>query len=221
MGVEVSSVRPMTAQDLVAVREVELSAGERFRSLDDPRLSRCADDEPFDDAELLRYVRDGRAWVAVDGPALAGFVVVDVLDGSAHVEEIAVATEFGRRGHGTALLEAVDRWAASAGLAALTLTTFRDVPWNGPWYRALGFCELDADEWTAGLRHRREVEDVHGLSAELRVVMRRELGGARRAVSPSAASSPGRHLAEQAGPGGPAAPSRYWEGVPPSARQRR
>jgi GNAT superfamily N-acetyltransferase len=165
----------MTVRDLDAVRNVELSAGERFRSLDDPRLSRCADDEPFAEAELVRYIRDGRAWVAVDGAAVAGFVAVDVLEGCAHVEEIAVATEFGRRGHGTALLREIDRWATAGGLAALTLTTFRDVPWNGPWYRALGFQELDEGEWTAGLRQRREVEDAHGLPAQLRVVMRREL----------------------------------------------
>jgi ribosomal protein S18 acetylase RimI-like enzyme len=176
----VSSVRPMTVHDLDAVRGVELSAAERFRLLDDPRLSRCADDEPFTEAELVPYVSDGRAWVATEGGAVAGFVLVDLVDGSAHVEEIAVATEFGRRGHGTALLDAIDRWASAAGLAAITLTTFRDVPWNGPWYGSLGFRELEGAEWTAGLRRRREIEDARGLPAELRVVMRRELGRARQ-----------------------------------------
>jgi ribosomal protein S18 acetylase RimI-like enzyme len=180
MGVEVSSVRPMTVRDLRAVRDVELSAGERFRALDDPRVARCADDESFSEAELAPYIRDGRAWVAVDGVAVVGFVVVDVLDGSAHVEEIAVATEYGRRGHGTALLDAVERWASAAGLARLTLTTFRDVPWNGPWYRTLGFRELDEEEWTDDLRQRRDVEDVRGLPADLRIVMGRQLRGPSR-----------------------------------------
>jgi ribosomal protein S18 acetylase RimI-like enzyme len=175
MGVDVSSMRPMTVHDVDAVREVERSAGERFRLLDDPRLSRCADDEPVTEAELVPYIRDGRAWIALEGTAVAGFVVADVLDGCAHVEEVAVATEFGRRGHGTALLRAVDLWASSAGLAALTLTTFRDVPWNGPWYRALGFRVLGEEEWTAGLRQRREDEDARGLPAGLRIVMRRDI----------------------------------------------
>jgi GNAT superfamily N-acetyltransferase len=169
----------MTVHDVDSVREVERSAGERFRSLVDRRLARCADDEPFAEAELVPYIRDGRAWVAVEGAALAGFVVVDVLDGSGHVEEIAVAREFGRRGYGTALLREVDRWASSAGLVALTLTTFRDVPWNGPWYRTLGFRELEEDEWTAGLRQRRDAEEAHGLPAELRTVMRRDVAPRR------------------------------------------
>jgi ribosomal protein S18 acetylase RimI-like enzyme len=193
-----SSVRPMTARDLDAVRRVELGAGERFRSLQDARLARCADDEPFAAAELLGYIGAGRAWVAVDGGAVAGFVVVDLVDGFAHVEEIAVATEFGQRGHGAALLAEVDRWASSAGVAALTLTTFRDVPWNAPWYRALGFRVLEEDEWTEGLRRRRATEDAHGLPADLRVIMRRELGSVGRR-DPT--------------------PSRYV--VPPSARHRR
>ena len=170
----------MTIRDLDAVREVELSAGERFRSVEDPRVSRCADDEPFTEAELAPYLRDSRAWVAVEGSAVVGFVLVDVLDGCAHVEEVAVASEFGRRGHGRALIDQVDRWASSAGLAALTLTTFRDVPWNGPWYRALGFRSLDETEWTPGLRERRAVEEAEGLPAELRIVMRRELRTVRR-----------------------------------------
>jgi hypothetical protein len=45
----------MTTRDFDAVRKLELSAGGRFRSLEDIRLSRCADDEPFTEAELMPY----------------------------------------------------------------------------------------------------------------------------------------------------------------------
>jgi hypothetical protein len=37
-------------------------------------------------------------------------------------------------------------WAQRHGLAALTLTTFTDVPWNMPYYERLGFrhlCDID------------------------------------------------------------------------------
>lgn len=40
-------------------------------------------------------------------------------------------------GHLGALADAEDR-------PALTLTTFRDAPWNAPYYRRLGFVTLDA-----------------------------------------------------------------------------
>jgi len=55
-----------------------------------------------------------------------------------------------RRGIGTALVRAVCDWAQAAGQTELTLCTFADVPWNGPFYAGLGFVELA--ELSAGLR---------------------------------------------------------------------
>src|SRR5262249_34656732 len=88
-----------------------------------------------------------------------------------------------------------DKWASDAALTALTLTTFRDVPWNAPWYEARGFRVLDDDELTPGLRQRRAAEDALGLEAALRVVMRREPRalptedrGARGGLRPPAAA---------------------------------
>lgn len=170
-----ASVREMTRDDVAAVHDVELAAGARFRSVPDLRIARCADDEPFTTDEVTAYVRAGHAWVAVVDDAVVGFVVVDVLDGCAHVEEIAVVPEHGGRGIGTALVEHVAAWAASQRLHAITLTTFRDVPWNRPWYERLGFRVLREDELTPGLRDVRAGEEAHGLPAELRVVMRRDV----------------------------------------------
>jgi hypothetical protein len=60
----------------------------------------------------------------------------------------------------------------------VTLSTFRDVPWNGPFYRNHGFRDLEPAEWTPGMRAIREKEAQQGLRVEARVFMRRELGGA-------------------------------------------
>lgn len=43
---------------------------------------------------------------------------------------------------GAALVTAVAALAARRGLAAVTLSTFRDIAWNGPFYRRAGFVEL-------------------------------------------------------------------------------
>src|SRR5690349_18843714 len=59
-------------------------------------------------------------------------------DGTAYVEEMDVLTDHGRRGLGGRLLEAVCTWAREQGHPAVTLSTFRDVPWNGPFYRDTG-----------------------------------------------------------------------------------
>jgi ribosomal protein S18 acetylase RimI-like enzyme len=163
----------MVSYDVDFIRDIELRAGARFRSIAEPRIARCAEDAPFTAEELAHFIDAERAWIVVDGGVIAGFVVADVIDEHAHVEEIAVLPEFGGRGHGAALLDELQRWTVLDGLKGLTLTTFRDVPWNRPWYEHLGFRVLDESEWTAGLRAVRDAEDADGLPAELRVVMRR------------------------------------------------
>ncbi|NAZ78390.1 GNAT family N-acetyltransferase, partial [Kineococcus sp. T13] len=101
-----------------------------------------------------------------------------LVDGAAHVEQVSVDPAWGRRGLGRALLEAAAGRAARRGLAALTLTTFADVPWNAPYYARLGFAVLPDDRLGPGLRAVVERERAHGLHAWPRVVMRRDLGPA-------------------------------------------
>jgi GNAT superfamily N-acetyltransferase len=43
---------------------------------------------------------------------------------------------------GAALLDAVAERARAAGLDGLSLSTFREAPWNAPYYRRLGFVEV-------------------------------------------------------------------------------
>lgn len=64
-------------------------------------------------------------------------------------------------------------WVAQHDLPALTLTTYRDVPWNAPYYERLGFQVLTEVEMTAGLRSIRAHEAACGLARWPRVTMRR------------------------------------------------
>jgi GNAT superfamily N-acetyltransferase len=124
---------------------------------------------------------DGRLWVALAGNIPVGFAHVEVLDsGVAHLEEMDVHPDHGRRGLGTRLVEAVCAWAASAGYPAVTLTTFRDVPWNMPFYARLGFHEVPPRELSADVLAVVEDEARRGLDPARRVVMRR--GSAVRRV---------------------------------------
>lgn len=63
-----------------------------------------------------------------------------------------------------------------ARLPELRLTTFAEVPWNGPYYARLGFEVLPAERLTEGLRAIRATEAAKGLDAWPRVVMRRRSG---------------------------------------------
>jgi hypothetical protein len=48
------------------------------------------------------------------------------------------------------------------------------VAWNAPYYRRLGFRELDRAEETPGLRRIRRAEAEHGLDRWPRLCMRRD-----------------------------------------------
>ncbi|MGY1671633.1 GNAT family N-acetyltransferase [Geodermatophilus sp. SYSU D00710] len=83
------------------------------------------------------------AWrVLVAGRPVTGFAVLERVDGDVHLEQLSVHPTAGRRGLGTALLDAAVRAAREAGAARVTLTTYADVPWNAPWYAARGFTEV-------------------------------------------------------------------------------
>jgi GNAT superfamily N-acetyltransferase len=166
-------IRAARVEDGPALREIERRAGERFREVGLPQV---ADDEPASLDALSRYALDGRSWVAADaGDAPVGYVLVDVLDGCAHVEQVSVRPDHQGTGVGRALVEQVRSWAVATGRPAVTLTTFRDVDWNAPLYRHLGFRELGDGEIGPELRARAAEEAAEGLDPTRRVCMRREV----------------------------------------------
>ena len=66
-------------------------------------------------------------------------------------------------------------WARAQGCQLLTLTTYRDVPWNAPYYTRLGFRECALDQ--LGREHREvwEGQRAMGLCMERRLLMARAL----------------------------------------------
>ena len=174
-------IRPELMEDGSTLREIERLAGMRFR---DVGLPEVADDEPPSLETLSRYGRDGRSWVAVDLTEVPiGYMLVDEVDGCAHVEQMSVRPDHQGSGVGRALLERVCVWAAESDLVAITLTTFTDVPWNAPLHRHLGFRALGEDEVGPELRAVRDDETAHGLDPAARVCMRRELAGREERVA--------------------------------------
>jgi GNAT superfamily N-acetyltransferase len=110
----------------------------------------------------------------VTGEPPVGFVCVELVDGVPHIWQLAVHPDHGRQGLGRSLVYAACRWARSEGFEAITLTTFRDVPWNGPFYGSLGFISMD--ELTPGLAVIREHErSIGDDDFGPRIAMRRPL----------------------------------------------
>jgi GNAT superfamily N-acetyltransferase len=112
-------------------------------------------------------------WVAVapdDAPV--GFAYTRWLGDEPHLEELDVHPDHGHRGLGTQLVRVFLSWAGSRGATGVTLSTFRDIPWNELFYARLGFRALAATELTAPMLELVASETRKGLPADRRVLMR-------------------------------------------------
>ena len=166
-------IRVARADDFARLQDIEVAAGRAFADVGMPSV---AADDPFSVAELLSFQSDGRAWVVPDErDAPIVYLVAEWVDGNVHIEQVSTHPDAAGRGLGRDLIEYVAGWARDRGAPALTLTTFVEVPWNGPYYERLGFRRLALDEETAGLRAIRAAEAAHGLDQWPRCCMRRDL----------------------------------------------
>jgi ribosomal protein S18 acetylase RimI-like enzyme len=167
------TIRAARSEDGPALQSIEVLAGRRFREVG---LAAVAEDDPPSLDAFARGAADATAWVAVDqADTPIGYVMVDVVDGNAHIEQLSVTPRHQGAGVGRALVDTVRAWASNSGRAALTLTTFAEVPWNAPLYRHLGFRVLGDAEIGPELRDLRDEEAAHGLDPALRVCMRSDV----------------------------------------------
>lgn len=124
----------------------------------------------------IEELEEAAANLVVGDPPVGCARLVE-LDGMAHLDQLSVHPNAMRHGLGTALLLGAVAWAAESGYRAITLTTFRDLPFNGPFYARQGFVELT--ELTPGLAAAREHERGMGLDRQsVRIAMHRNLGAA-------------------------------------------
>ena len=110
--------------------------------------------------------RDGR---------VVGFAHLIWVGGIVHLEEVDVEPEFGRRGIGRLLVEAACEWARARESDRITLSTFREVAWNAPFYARLGFSRIPEIDLSVELRRIREREGREGLDPNRRIMMCRTL----------------------------------------------
>jgi len=170
------AVRPAESADLVLLADIEGAADQMFASV----FGDVGWAPPQDGAE--RAAEPG--FVLVAGDPAVGFAHVLYLDDSAHLQQLAVHPAAMGQGVGTALVEAACAAASERGHRALSLTTYADVPWNGPFYAARGFQEVaDPAPYLQRQRAREHADgyDAHGT----RVAMIRSLTPVAAPLSPT------------------------------------
>ncbi|MEV6430312.1 GNAT family N-acetyltransferase [Nocardia sp. NPDC051463] len=169
------AIRPATENDLPVLQDIERAAGKPFADIG---MTAVADDDPPPLDTLREFRQAGRAWVCADDlDRPIGYLILGIVDGDAHVDQVSVDPGYAGNRIGKRLIDHAVRWAKAQGLPAMTLTTFTDVAWNGPYYERLGFRYLSTAEETRELREIRAAEAANGLDRWPRACMRAELAG--------------------------------------------
>ncbi len=176
-------VRPACAADAPVLGAVEYAAAARFAGIG---LGAIAGGRPTSAETYLTPVAEGRLWVvevlraggvSERGATVVGLAIAEMRDGEGFLAEISVHPDHAGRRLSLRLIDAVEAWAAALGCRSLRLTTFRDVPWNRPYYERLGFGLLDESEAGPEVRAVRAAERARGVDAQgPRVCMIREIG---------------------------------------------
>jgi predicted N-acetyltransferase YhbS len=167
------TIRSAHAEELSLLAQIERSAAALF--LDTP-YAFLANDEPLSLEFVRQRFQVGQVWVAVDPQnVVVGFAITRELDDTIYLQEMDVAPAHGQKGLGSAFVETVCTWAQLQGYGAISLSTFRDLAWNAPFYSKLGFRILDESELSMGFQQIRQQELEAGLPISARVIMYREL----------------------------------------------
>lgn len=166
-------LRLATQADINDMRAAEQKAGELFRTIG---YDFCADGPNREPEEHLRAIATGVTLVAETLLGeVAGFAMFEPMDNEVHLLEIDVSPKHQRKGLARRLIAAGEAWALAKGFDGMTLTTYRDVPWNAPFYRRVGFVEFEPNADRKGLLETIAKEAAWGFALRPRIAMRKQL----------------------------------------------
>ncbi len=165
-----------TAAHVEVLPDIESRAAVRFAGRRVPRAA-LTQTTPLE--TLAAAQADGRLWVALSRAGdPVGFGLVEPLGTRLHLEELDVLPEHGGLGIGTALVETIEAWARAHRFREVALTSFRDVPWNAPFYQRLGYEIVAEPDLDAVLLGWLQDEGARGLDRSRRVALLKRLGAA-------------------------------------------
>lgn len=162
-------VRLARLSDIGLLPAIERSAAKAFLG---SSQSAVADDCVTPAEFYAPLIPQGLVWVVTEDDKPFGFAYTEPFEDGLHLCEVAVKLAGQKRGAGRALVEAVIGDARARNLPAVTLTTFRDIAWNGPFYARLGFAEVAWAEASPRVAALRDHEAALGLDIANRCAMR-------------------------------------------------
>ncbi len=131
------SIRRADDSDYGLLPEIELRSDEKFANV--PGFEELAKEHDFSARDYADLPQGAMIWIAERGGDAVGFIFAYELGHLLMIGQMSVIPEAQGLGAGTQLLQAVEDEAREMGMKGLALATFRDVPWNGPFYAKRGF----------------------------------------------------------------------------------
>lgn len=162
-------IRPGQAADIFRMQEIERDAATLFRGW--PGIDVAAIASVIALSDHLRSIEQDLSIVIESGDRIAGFAMGDMQGDDAYLRELDVAREYQQRGYGARLVRAFVDAARRKGARDVYLATFRTPPWNAPFYRKLGFREVDRADYLPWMTAM-EAEQAAFLDLSTRVFMK-------------------------------------------------
>lgn len=160
-------------EDMLRIQEIEQASSRRFARIG---MAEIAADAPTSSATLSARIGSRDLVVAADAKDIPiGFAMFSEVDACGYIEEMDVLPSHAGRRIGAALIDEIGRRSEARGLSALLLSTFRDVPWNAPYYRRLGFETIEDKAVSLAMARIRRDHMARGLDEKNRVFMRRPI----------------------------------------------
>ena len=166
MSYSIRLARPEDAESFALVEEDAASLLREYPGLEGVPIPPSESEEHYH-AVIAR----GHCLTAVEDDETAGFAAAGRVRRELHLHELSVRRQSQGQGIGATLLRALMIDARNCGLRAITLNTFRDVPWNEPFYAKHGFVEVENFEGREHLSQSLEAAVDLGMPRERRVAM--------------------------------------------------
>lgn len=164
------TLRNAMAADIFRLQDIERKAAEIFR---DTGLINVDAMSVMPLHDHIACIETGISIVAETDARIAGFVIGELHDDVAYLRELDVDPAFHQRGIGALLVQAFVTRAREDGAKATYLSTFRDPPWNAPFYRKQGFVDVDRADYLPWMSEL-EAAQAAFLNLSTRVFMRRD-----------------------------------------------
>jgi GNAT superfamily N-acetyltransferase len=157
------------------LQQIELEAGRRFADIGMPEIASAP---PTGIPILQDAARSGFLWGASISNQLGGFILCDRFGDHFLIRQLSVLPGYSGMRIGSHLIEQVSKDASRIDCRHLILSTFRQVPWNAPYYQRLGFEIMRHEDFPDFIRRIRS-EEARVLDIADRVIMQRLVAGPR------------------------------------------